>query len=93
MEKRNIINFYELDAAWRAEAIANLEDAAKDTYYLEPLPENNPTEHVLWDLSECMRYSGEHEGFIYNAVIGISNNSSMLLNIDDSFETAEIKFV
>ena len=93
MKTRNIISFYELTETWQNEAISNLDDMAKDTYYLEPLPKNNPAEHVLWDLSECMRYSGEHEGFIYNAVIGISNNSSMLLNIDDSFETAEIKFV
>jgi hypothetical protein len=93
MKTRNIISFYELTETWQNEAISNLDDMAKDTYYLEPLPENNPKEHILWDLSECMRSSGVHDGFSYNATITISNNSAMLLNINDGFETAEITFI
>ena len=61
--------------------------------YLEPEEGLNPQDHVLWDLNEAMRGSGIHEGFKYNATIGISNNSAMLLNIDDNGEEAEIKFV
>jgi hypothetical protein len=91
--ERNIINFFELNEEWQVEALSNLDDMAEETSYLEPLEEQSPEKHILWDLSECMRSEGTHEGFEYNAVITISNNSVMLLNIDDSFETAEIKFV
>ena len=91
--KRAIINFYELSEEWQAEAKLNLDEYAEDALYLEPEEGLNPTEHVLWDLNEAMRGSGTHEGFKYNATIGISNNSAMLLNIDDSREEAEIKFV
>ena len=91
--KRSIISFYELSEAWQAEAKSNLDEYAEETMYLEPEEGLNPQEHVLWDLNECMPASGEHEGFKYNATIGISNNSAMLLNIDDNGEEAEIKFV
>ena len=91
--KRAIINFYELSEEWQAEAKSNLDEYAEETMYLEPEEGLNPQEHVLWDLNECMVASGEHEGFKYNATIGISNNSAMLLNVDDSGEEAEIKFV
>ena len=91
--KRAIISFYELSEAWQAEAKSNLDEYAEETMYLEPEEGLNPQEHVLWDLNEAMRGSGIHEGFKYNATIGISNNSAMLLNIDDSGEEAEIKFV
>ena len=91
MEKqtRNIINFYELSEKWQAEAIRNLDDLAKETSYLEPPDSYNPKEHVLWDLSECFPVKNEE----YNATITISNNSAMLLNIDDTFETAEVWYV
>jgi hypothetical protein len=93
MDTRNIVNFYELDEKWQAEAVSNLDDLAETELYLEPLPDTDPEIHILWDLSEAMRQTGEVDGFKYNAVIGISNNSSMLLNIDDTFETATIKIV
>lgn len=92
MEK-NIVNFYELEEEWQAEAISNLDDMAYDTLYLEPDEDSTPDKHILWDFSEVMAREGEHEGFEYNATMGISNNSSMLLNIDNSFETCAIKFV
>ena len=92
--KKNIINFYELDEKWQAEAISNLDGMAMETSYLEPEEDQEPEKHILWDLSECMPYDGTTEdGFVYNASIGISNNSAMLLDIDDTFETAKIKFV
>ena len=91
--KRAIINFCELSDLWQEEAISNLGEYAEETMYLEPEDDCNPKEHVLWDLNECMRASGIHKGFKYNASIGISNNSAMLLNVSDSGEEAEIKFV
>ena len=91
--KRAIINFCELSDLWQEEAISNLGEYAEETMYLEPEEDSNPREHILWDLSEAMRGSGSHEGFEYNATIGISNNSAMLLNVNDSGEEAEIKFV
>ena len=91
--KRSIISFYELSEAWQAEAKSNLDEYAEEAIYLEPEEGLNPQDHILWDLNEAMRGSGIHEGFKYNATIGISNNSAMLLNIDDNGEEAEIKFV
>jgi len=91
--KRQIINFYELDPEWQAEAKSNLDEYAEENSYLEPCEGQNPKEHILWDLSECIPQNGDHEGFEYNAVIGISNNSAMLLNLNNSGEEAEIKFV
>ena len=91
--KRAIINFYELSEEWQAEAKSNLDEYAEEAMYLEPEEGLNPQDHVLWDLNEAMRGSGTHEGFKYNATIGISNNSAMLLNVDDNGEEAEIKFV
>ena len=88
-QTRNIINFYELSNEWQKEAISNLDGMAEEQSYLEPLITCNPKEHVLWDLSEC--YPVENEE--YNATITISNNSAMLLNIDDTFETAEVWYV
>ena len=93
MEKRNIISFWELPKKWQKEAISNLDEYAEESLYLEPEENQNPLEHILWDLTEAMPYEGEHEGFVYNAVITISNNSAMLLNIDNDSETAEIKFI
>ena len=91
--KRSIINFYELSEEWQAEAKSNLDELAEEAMYLEPEEGLNPTEHVLWDLTEAMRGEGISDGFRYNATIGISNNSAMLLNVDDNGEEAEIKFV
>ena len=93
METRNIINFYELDEKWQVEAISNLGEIAEENHYLEPDETATPEKHILWDLNECMLHKGTHDGFQYNAVIGISNNSAMLLNIDNAFETATIKIV
>ena len=92
-EKRAIINFYELSDEWQKEARRNLDEYAEEALYLEPLDDCNPEEHVLWDLNEAMRGSGTHEGFKYNATLVISNNSAMLLNVSDSGDEAEIKFV
>jgi hypothetical protein len=93
METRNIVNFYGLNEKWKVEAISNLDDMAEETMYLEPEDDAIPEKHILWDLSECMPRKGVHAGFEYNAVITISNNSGMLLNIDENFETCTIKFV
>ena len=81
IKTKAIINFYELSEDWQAEALRNLDDLAEEEMYLEPDEDCNPIEHILWDLSECMPTSGEHEGFKFNAVIGISNNSAMLLKL------------
>ena len=93
IEKRNIVNFYELPEEWQVEAIENLDDRAEENHYLEPLPDQNPRVHILFDLEEAMKAEGKTNGFEYNAVIGISNNSAMLLDIDSNFKTAEIVFI
>ena len=85
----NIISFFELPPEWQEEAKSNLDEYAEETSYFEPEQNHNPSEHVLWDLSTAMPAKGKHEGFIYNVTMGISNNTGMLINIDDNFETAE----
>lgn len=90
---RPIINYYELSEAWQAEARRNLDDQAEEASYLEPLEGQTPDKHVLWDLVDCIRAKTFYEGRAYNAVIGISNNSAMLLDIDDSFESAFVIIV
>ena len=85
----NIINYFELSDVWQKEARSNLDEFAEEASYLEPIDGHTPEAHVLWDLNEAMRGSGTHEGFEYNATIGISNNSAMLLYVDDAFETAD----
>ena len=90
--KRNIVTFYELSSEWQVEATSNLDEYAEENYYLEPEGAYDPN-IVLWDLNECMRQDGSHNGFDYNAVIGISNNTAMLLNVDNSFESCEYVIV
>ena len=87
--KRALVNFYELSEDWKEEAINNLGEFARENYFIEPDDNETPENHILRDLSEAMHIS---EG-IFNAVIGISNNSAMLLSIDDNFEQVKFKFV
>ena len=91
--ERAILNYFELSEAWQLEADRNLEDAATEARYLEPLESQTPDKHILWDLETCMPCNTEHEGRTFNAAITISNNSAMLLDIDDSFESAFVIFV
>ena len=93
VNKRNIINFYELSEEWQKEALSNLDELAEESFFLEPCNDSNPVEHVLWDLTEAMPVNGIIDGFIYNASIGISNNSAMLLNISDNIDEASFIFV
>lgn len=92
IETRRIISFYDLSEDWQKEAISNLDEYAEESLYLEP-EQDYDSNIVLWDLSTCMRQNGEHNGFDYNAVISISNNSAVLLNIDDAGYAAEIMFI
>ena len=92
MDTRNIISYYELSEAWQREAQSNLDSEAENHSYLEPLENTSPVKHILWDLSECMSLEPNTNGG-YNASIPISNNSAMLLKIDDNYETADIKIV
>lgn len=92
-ETANIINFFELSPEWQKEAISNLDEYAEEALYLEPKDGTNPVEHVLWDLNEAMRQPGVHEGFKFDAVITISNNSAMLLKISDDGDEAEYIYV
>lgn len=89
---RRVVNYFELSEEWQKEAVRNLDKLAEGSSYLEPFDHNNPNDHVLWDLSECMPINPPDENG-FNAVIGISNNSAMLLKFDDSMESAEVKIV
>ena len=96
MEKNNstaIVSYWELSEEWQAEADSNLDEYEKDARYLEPSENTTPEKHVLFDLNEAMRVEGFHEGFEYNASIGISNNTAMLLNVSDDGESATFLFV
>ena len=88
--KRNIVSYWELEDNWQSEACSNLDELAEEAMYLEPLKSQRPSKHVLYDLTECMPVRDNDD---YNAYIGISNNSAMLLKIDDTFESAVIWYV
>ena len=90
---RAIISFHELGENWQKEARRNLAGYAEEALYLEPEEGADPEIHVLWDLTECMPCEVTHGGVRYNACIGITNNSDMLLKISDCGDEAEIKFV
>ena len=75
---REIVNYYELPEAWQTEARSNNDDY-EDISYLMPEEDKNPKEHILWDLSECMRVENDE----YDGVIGISNNSAMAVKLSD----------
>lgn len=85
---RNIVSYYELSTKWQAEARSNSNDY-EDTNYLEPLASQNPTKHVLWDLSECMRVDDPN----MDGVISISNNSAMAVKLSDCGTVAIIWFL
>jgi len=78
--RRNVVSFYELSPEWQIEARSNLDDYAEEYSYFEPLDNDIPSKHILWDLSECMRVP---KGERYNGVIGISNNSAMAVKMSD----------
>lgn len=91
--RKRLVNFCELSEEWQAEARSNLDEYAEEALYIEPEDGQAPEKHVLWDLNEAMKQSGEHEGFKYEAVIGISNNSAMLLRlIEDEGDGQEIEY-
>ena len=85
---RPLVNFFELSSEWQAEAISNLGEDAEDATYIEPLEHHVPKDHVLWDLSECMRTSDSE----YDGVIGISNNSALAIKLIGD-EQAELIFL
>jgi len=93
MEKRNIVFLSDLTKEWQDEAVSNLGDHTYEASFLEPEEGQNPEEHILWDLSECIIQKGIYEGFEYDGAIIISNNSTMLLKFDNEMETALIKFI
>jgi len=91
--KCNVIDFFELSDEWQREAKSNLDEYAEESSYLEPDEAHNPKEHILKDLTEAMKATGTHEGFEYNATIGISNNSAMLINFNADMSEAEYIYV
>lgn len=91
-KKANIVSFYDLSEEWQKEAESNLGKYAEESFYIEPPQKYNPN-LILWDLNECFPAKGNHNGFIYNAVISISNNSAMFLRIDETSETCRYIFV
>ena len=91
IEKRNIVSFDELSPEWQEEATNN--GCGEFSHFLEPLEDHSPGEYILWDLDDCEVRAGHHKGFDYNGVITISNNATMLIQFDDTMETARIIIV
>jgi len=89
-QERAIVSFYELAPEWQNVATSNLDEYAEEQSYLEPLEDHNTGEHWLADLSECYPVEGEED---YNASMGISNNSGMLLKFSDDMESALVWYV
>ena len=88
-KRSRLISFYELSEEWQKEAISNNDEYAQEAMYFEPEDNMNPNEHVLWDLNECMRQPGKYKDFEYDGVIGISNNTAMLVKLLDDGEEVE----
>ena len=86
--ERHIINYHELSPAWQAEARSNSDDY-ENISYLEPRKDHNPKEHILWDLSECMRVDDPN----MDGVIGISNNSAMAVKLSADGDVAWVWFL
>ena len=87
--KAELVSFFDLSEEWQKEAKSNLDELAEETYYIEPSEDMTPDKHILWDISEAM-YIDDND---FNACINISNNSAMLLNIDECFSEVKYKFV
>ena len=91
IRRRNVVNYFELPEQWQKEAVSNLDDLAEEALYLEPLDHHYPAKHVLYDLTECM-YVGKRLG-LDKCVIGISNNSAMLLVFSRCGDQVVRKFI
>jgi len=78
-ETRNIVNYFELEDKWQAEARSNCEDY-ESQLYLEPLEDQDPKIHALLDLSECMLVNDSS----YDGIIGVSNNSAIGVKFTNS---------
>ena len=76
---REIVSYWELPEEWQKEAKSNLDSQAEDSSFLMPLDSQNPKEHILWDLSECMRTESDE----MDGVIPISNNSALAVKISE----------
>lgn len=89
MEKKiaNIITYYDLSDEWQKVAFDNLDYHAYEALYLEPRKDHKTDEHILWDLTECTLVKGIYGSFVYNAIIVVSNNTAMLLYIDNNEAT------
>lgn len=90
---RNIVNYWELAKEWQVEANINLDELAEVSLYLEPLTYQNPEEHALIDLENAVFMPGVSDGFEYDAVITWSNNSSILIRLNDDSTQATLKMV
>ena len=88
-ETRNLINFYELSEVWQAEARRNNDEHAEDEIYIEPKENQNPSEHALQDLSNCMRVDDSR----FDGVIGVSNNSAIGVKLLDGDEQAILTYL
>lgn len=84
-EIRKLITYSELSDAWQAEARSNNESDYDCVTYIEPLPHQVPTQHILFDLSECMRCEHSKE---FDGVISCTNTSAIGIKLleDDTCE-------
>ncbi|RLI66729.1 MAG: hypothetical protein DRO67_00615 [Candidatus Asgardarchaeum californiense] len=85
--RRDIVNFFELTPEWQKEAISNLDEYAEEATYIEPLPSQNPQEHILFDLNEAMTLKKQI------AYITISNNSALKLYFNTDYSEVVLKFI
>lgn len=86
---REIVDFQMLSKEWQKEARSNLGDEAENAQYLRPKDDQIPSEHILWDLTECM-LSEDPE---IDGVISISNNSALAVKLSDDGDQATCWFL
>ena len=91
-EVRNLVSFSELSADWQAEAVSNFDslEEAEGATYIEPKAEHVAGEHILFDLSACMRSNGPSA---FDGIITISNNSGLGIRLLASREEALVTYL
>lgn len=88
-EHRNLVNYFELSNDWQAIARSNNEDDYEDVTYIEPLPDQIPAKHILYDLNECIRVDDPD----YDGIISISNNSAIGVKLINNNEACIMTYL
>lgn len=85
---RQLVSYYDLPTEWKTEARSN-HDNFQEITYIMPEDDKNPKQHILYDLSECMRSSDSN----FDGIIGVSNNSAIGVNLSPCGEACRFTYL